>query len=573
MKYILYLSVIVALFSACSQDAFETSNVTSNEGNLSFDIKDKGFVSQESPTTRTVTDNNLITHFTHGDEAGLYIVRDGKVIAANIKLTAKKVYKKDSLTWTSEKAISYNSKDSYYLYTPYRSSPVEGPGIGDVFDPKSENNKDSLFFASMIKAWELDSISINNYYDIENNLSRRYRANDLMTGIGIVNGKTSNGGNALSVFMTHRMAAVLLQFPPTIYKFTDKEIPDYTTDSVSLSNNYNYSYGRVSITGLRYLLLIRPLDTRNINDSYSDFSGYGTYNFTFTVQNILSGTYKTYKIDKAKPIIRSYSLQVGDYFCTTKDKSDWFIKPKNEPLAMKDSCVGIVTYVGEKPIADNYGLLKNEQFKGNKIHGIVTSIVYDRDSYPKVYQADAGKSIWSSFTGQTNISEAWLKNSTWTGNKQRPNSFISLEDTTKYQGYANTLALEEYNKQYDPIDGSKYVNALDSLNKFRTQYHYKVPSNTSGWYLPSIKELNGSDKIIPSKMDAFKYDWYYNRGTYYYIWSSSESKYSTFSYSKLDAVYDHNSSHSTPWSDYIHDWSVDSYERTRVLHVWPMLVF
>lgn len=555
MKNILYLSLIVTLFTACSQDVFETSNPKSNERNLSFEIKDKGYVSQDPPTTRTTTDNKFITHFTEGAEVGLYIVREGKVIATNIKVTAQKVGNRDSITWISETPVSYNSKDSYYLYYPYRSSPAEAPGIGDIFTPSSQNNKDSLFFANMIKKWE--------------------DGRDLMTGIGIVNGKTNSMGYALSTSMIHRMAAVLLQFPPTICKFSDKGIPDYTTDSVRVS-----STSMVSISGLDYLQFVKPSETTKIIGSYEEafLTESESYEFNFTVQNISAGTYKTYKIDEAKPIIRYFSLRLGDYFCTTKDKSDWFIKPQELVVTKKDNCIGIVTYVGNAPITDNYGLLKNEQFKGGVVHGIVapiTTTYYDSepDGYGinSLYQANRGKSIWSSFTGQTNISEAWLKNSTWTGNIQRPNNFVSLEVTDKYQGYANTLALEEYNKQYEPVKGSKYINALDSLNKFRTQYHYKVPSNTSGWYLPSIKELIGIKSTMA--INDNKGNGYYGRITagiqydetysypynkYYNIWSSSESKYSTYSYELYDGG-------NNSWA-YLQ-------KRTENQHIWPMLVF
>lgn len=484
MKKILYLTLALVLLVACSQDSFEKSNSKSIEGNLSFEIKDKGFVSMDTPITRTTTDSKFITHFKDGDEAGLYIVRDGKVIATNIKLQASEVGRTDSIAWYSEIPVSYNPKDSYYIYTPYLSSPPEAPGIGEIFIPNSEENKDSLFFANMINAWNVE----NDHYE----------DNDLMTGTGIVNGKTSSQAYKLSCTMTHRMAAILLQFPSTIYKFTDSSIPDYKSDTVYVEDNsQSFRSSPIPGSGLFYLQIIKPSNETRIQGMYRPYNMSTSLllNYNFTTSSIAGGTYKTYKIDNAAPNVYHYTLQAGDYLCTTKDKSDWFIKPRELARSEyylqhdRDSCIGIVSYVGDAPITDNYGLLKSEQFRGGKIHGIVVAI-RQGNNYTM------GKSIWSSYSGQTNISEAWLKNSTWTGKIKRPDNFISLEPRDKYQGYANTVALEEYNKQYQPVKGSKYINALDSLEKFRTLFHYKVPSNTSGWYIPSWAELSEIVKLI-----------------------------------------------------------------------------
>ena len=40
----------------------------------------------------------------------------------------------------------------------------------------------------------------------------------------------------------------------------------------------------------------------------------------------------------------------------------------------------------------------------------------------------------------------WLANAQWSGDNTRPEDFNSIQVTDKMQGYANTIAVKEYNK-------------------------------------------------------------------------------------------------------------------------------
>ena len=73
---------------------------------------------------------------------------------------------------------------------------------------------------------------------------------------------------------------------------------------------------------------------------------------------------------------------------------------------------------------------------------------------------------------------------TWDG---IPDGFSSIAVTDKMQGYANTIALKEYNKYGYGKDGNERVKPVNGLDVFETAH--PSPSNSSGWYWPSVCEL------------------------------------------------------------------------------------
>ena len=85
------------------------------------------------------TENGYATGFTPGDACGLSIVRDGEVVAANVRLTASAgAGGTNELVWTPDPAAGelwYASGDCYFLYYPWQAAPQGAPTVGDSFAP------------------------------------------------------------------------------------------------------------------------------------------------------------------------------------------------------------------------------------------------------------------------------------------------------------------------------------------------------------------------------------------------------------------------------------------------------
>lgn len=85
----------------------------------------------------------------------------------------------------------------------------------------------------------------------------------------------------------------------------------------------------------------------------------------------------------------------------------------------------------------------------------------------------------------------WLGSATWSGTVSKPSGFSSIQVTDKMQGYANTVALEEYNKYVENTGSGKNQNLrvkpIKGLSAFQTAH--PAPVSSSGWYWPSVCEL------------------------------------------------------------------------------------
>ena len=190
-------------------------------------------------------------------------------------------------------------------------------------------------------------------------------------------------------------------------------------------------------------------------------------------------------------------LKIGDYYYSDGKSSDGgyrkytddsFVVLDIKPVLTDPStgaertCIGIVYWVGD--ITGEDPLLKRD--KPNCTHGLIVSL-WDM---PGPDNSDEVTMTWT--YGDSEFVNDWLGSDvTWT---ERPDGFTSIQIDNKMQGYANTIALKEYNKYvesksedgYGP-EGNKRVKPVKGLDAF--QNSHPAPSNSSGWYWPSIEEL------------------------------------------------------------------------------------
>lgn len=110
----------------------------------------------------------------------------------------------------------------------------------------------------------------------------------------VASGTLPDDNKILSFTMAHKMALVVVDFPKTVYKFSDTSIPDYYIPTEVAWNDitpyYNPSDGA-------YRHIVNPTTTSSLSIS-------GTFNaggnaFAFTATENVSGSYNLYAIDGA----------------------------------------------------------------------------------------------------------------------------------------------------------------------------------------------------------------------------------------------------------------------------------
>ena len=280
------------------------------------------------------------------------------------------------------------------------------------------------------------------------------------------------------------MALVVIDLPKTKYTLTDANgatlSNGYIADGVPDTKFNGFTPCRMSDGTYRYL--INPAATENLSGSYSNATS-ATAEWEFKAPTT-AGQYKKYVVDggSSKTIEKTHKLQAGDFFM----KDGTLLGKDATPTdAQQAACIGIVYWVGDIK-GDNYTLL-DSKFPGGT-HGLVVSLWDMPDP-------DNTGSVTMTWTyGGYEFVDNWLANAQWSDGNPRPDGFTSIQVTDKMQGYANTIALKEYNtyvedkseEGYGP-ESNKRVKPVKGLDDFEEKH--PAPSNSSGWYWPSVYEL------------------------------------------------------------------------------------
>lgn len=468
------LAVVVVFVSAflltgCSENELPgDENTDINRTTFTIEVSDGGYApaAGEKPDTRA-TENGYATQFTAGDKIGVFAVKGGAIVDGinNLCLVATAETDADgsSLVWKTEgvETPKFPAGATYYAYYPWQSNDKIAGKVN-----ASVTGVDA-FFADLVKNWT-PSTNQGTY--------TAYTGFDLMIASGNVSGKS------LSFSMQHKMALVVIDLPKTRYTLTNasnKQLPDYIIDAPDTKFN-GFTPCRMSDGTYRYL--IKPAATSSqpetLSGSYTNATP-ATAEWQFGA-SVTAGKYGKYAVDGGTTK-QSHQLRAGDFFM----KDGTLVgKDKTPTEAQKAACIGIVYWVGDIT-KDNYGLL-NEKFSDGT-HGLVVSL-WDMQDPDELN----GTMTWT-YGGYEYVDD-WLRSTTWTGGNSRPNDFSSIQVTDKMQGYANTIALKEYNKYVEGKDGDGYgsqgnkrvkpVKGLDDFNK-----KHQAPSNSSGWYWPSVSEL------------------------------------------------------------------------------------
>lgn len=175
----------------------------------------------------------------------------------------------------------------------------------------------------------------------------------------------------------------------------------------------------------------------------------------------------------------SSDLKIGDYYYSDGSTSDGgYRKYKdgstklleilpvlvNPKIGMGRTVVGIVFWAGDATAKDK--TLKKDH--GDCTHGLVVALGGDAET------------VWQ----DPNISvQDWLDSNNSEGYLAVAGGIGVGDPVNNIQGYNNTKVIEAFNA----ANPDYAVQAVQKVVEYRTEVH--APDNSSGWYLPSAKEL------------------------------------------------------------------------------------
>lgn len=462
----IFLFLFFALLCACSSDEELTTTAQQPRNALELNVSAGDFVTYgDVPATRAA-DNGATTTFENGDRVGVIVLEGSNELKGN-----NLPYLYNGTSWSFESKDNgkslyyYDSKATsvtYIVYFPY-SQDADGvtsiEGLKSRFSPKEDQSSEA-----------------------------NYRASDLMTW----SSKGSTPQKTLNATLTHAYNSVSI-LPEVHYTLEDGKNTDFIHPSPAISD-VNFSIGNKIVSHHKaadgsYRYILSPDFTGSVRCFYTFKDK--TYVKEFTVPSSTPTPVNTRYSSVQKIDMGTYSLdkaQLGDFYCSSSSSNMGYLIPNDrESLPKGTNCIGIVYWLGDIK-EDNYGLL-DSKFQGDT-HGLVVSLwdMPDPDNN--------GNFAMHWTYGDCEFVSNWLGSATWSEGNNRPGDFTSIQEREKLQGYANTVALGEYNKYIENnttqgedygTTGKKRVKPVKGLAAFQTEH--PAPSNSSGWYWPSIYEL------------------------------------------------------------------------------------
>ncbi len=436
--YHLLQAALLLLLVSCTQEEFPA--VQDKAQQLTISVTDGGYTSAvENMKTRVETravENGYTTEFTEGDACGFYMVRGGKPVYSNVKLTAEKDAATGGIMWKTDGTTLAAGMDgeSYYLYYPYQADmagKTATPAEGAVMT-------DAEFFKPLIDGWQPGD---------DQSTHAAYTASDLMTA----GGSTTGTGNTihLSFAMKHRMALAVIEMPKTVYKFIDANVPDYT---VGAEATFTGTAKPLRMADGTYRYLVHS-SMPTIEGCYD--GGNREFTITTSASHPVVGEYKRYKVDGAAETIKNVTYaesgiaRIGDFYCTKNNGTTGYLIPKeaDETTVQAAKVVGIVFQTDKSRI----GAKEKEKLGGEgNVHGLVMAV-----------KNIATRQAWGLFGMDEGLTTCRTK----------------ADNYNDISGYGNCEHIRTNRGNFD------------SYPAFKVAYDYNttcpVPATTTGWYLPA----------------------------------------------------------------------------------------
>ena len=436
--YHLLQAALLLLLVSCTQEEFPA--VQDKAQQLTISVTDGGYTSAvENMKTRVETravENGYTTEFTEGDACGFYMVRGGKPVYSNVKLTAEKDAATGGIMWKTDGTTLAAGMDgeSYYLYYPYQADmagKTATPAEGAVMT-------DAEFFKPLIDGWQPGD---------DQSTHAAYTASDLMTA----GGSTTGTGNTihLSFAMKHRMALAVIEMPKTVYKFIDANVPDYT---VGAEATFTGTAKPLRMADGTYRYLVHS-SMPTIEGCYD--GGNREFTITTSASHPVVGEYKRYKVDGAAETIKNVTYaesgiaRIGDFYCTKNNGTTGYLIPKeaDETTVQAAKVVGIVFQTDKSRI----GAKEKEKLGGEgNVHGLVMAV-----------KNIATRQAWGLFGMDEGLTTCRTK----------------ADNYNDISGYGNCEHIRTNRGSFANYPAFK---AADDYNTT-----CPVPATTTGWYLPA----------------------------------------------------------------------------------------
>ena len=436
--YHLLQAALLLLLVSCTQEEFPA--VQDKAQQLTISVTDGGYTSAvENMKTRVETravENGYTTEFTEGDACGFYMVRGGKPVYSNVKLTAEKDAATGGIMWKTDGTTLAAGMDgeSYYLYYPYQADmagKTATPAEGAVMT-------DAEFFKPLIDGWQPGD---------DQSTHAAYTASDLMTA----GGSTTGTGNTihLSFAMKHRMALAVIEMPKTVYKFIDANVPDYT---VGAEATFTGTAKPLRMADGTYRYLVHS-SMPTIEGCYD--GGNREFTITTSASHPVVGEYKRYKVDGAAETIKNVTYaesgiaRIGDFYCTKNNGTTGYLIPKeaDETTVQAAKVVGIVFQTDKSRI----GAKEKEKLGGEgNVHGLVMAV-----------KNIATRQAWGLFGMDEGLTTCRTK----------------ADNYNDISGYGNCEHIRANRGSFANYPAFK---AADDYNTT-----CPVPATTTGWYLPA----------------------------------------------------------------------------------------
>lgn len=436
--YHLLQAALLLLLVSCTQEEFPA--VQDKAQQLTISVTDGGYTSAvENMKTRVETravENGYTTEFTEGDACGFYMVRGGKPVYSNVKLTAEKDAATGGIMWKTDGTTLAAGMDgeSYYLYYPYQADmagKTATPAEGAVMT-------NAEFFKPLIDGWQPGD---------DQSTHAAYTASDLMTA----GGSTTGTGNTihLSFAMKHRMALAVIEMPKTVYKFIDANVPDYT---VGAEATFTGTAKPLRMADGTYRYLVHS-SMPTIEGCYD--GGNREFTITTSASHPVVGEYKRYKVDGAAETIKNVTYaesgiaRIGDFYCTKNNGTTGYLIPKeaDETTVQAAKVVGIVFQTDKSRI----GAKEKEKLGGEgNVHGLVMAV-----------KNIATRQAWGLFGMDEGLTTCRTK----------------ADNYSDISGYGNCEHIRANRGNFDRYPAFK---AADGYNTT-----CPVPTTTTGWYLPA----------------------------------------------------------------------------------------
>lgn len=453
---LIYIFLSLVLLSSCSGEDYDRPLQQGGEA-LQLSVRVGNFVTDGTPDTRA-DDSGEKNAFEEGDRMGIIVLdKDGEILSDNIPyIYSGSAWSFDSNSNEGKVAVNYNNRASTYLaYFPY-SKGANGinsiDGLKEKFQPLSDQRTKDAYRASDLLVW-------NETYE--------------------------TSPKKLEIALEHVYS--LLSFPSSVNITCNVSgVSTPVTYSSSLISDVSFTLGGNPYSAYKaadgsYRIITVP-QSMTTSDRWLVAYGAKTYSGSMSATTLAEKTRYTltpslslgdYSLDKAT---------VGDFYCKDATSGNGYLIPgdiaslTNE---QKTACLGIVFWLGNIN-SENYNLLDDKFSNGT--HGLVVSLwdLADPDNGEAAMYWTYGKKE----KVQDKLSVIW---------KESPKDY-DTKSKEKMQGYINTFVLRKYNTYVEDSNESDYgknsqyrikpLYALDSFKKV-----YPTPSNSSGWYWPSVREL------------------------------------------------------------------------------------